>query len=107
MNADPDRISQIIVNLLSNALKATEKGGNIWMKTGKQDSGVFIEIGDTGHGIKQEDLPFIFERFYKVSEGGLGIGLAIAKELADAHGGKIEAKSVYGEGSTFTVFIPL
>jgi two-component system sensor histidine kinase BaeS len=107
MNADPDRMSQIIVNLLSNALKATERGGNIWMKTGKQDSGVFIEIGDTGHGIKQEDLPFIFERFYKVSEGGLGIGLAIAKELADAHGGKIEAKSVYGKGSTFTVFLPL
>src|SRR3972149_3643353 len=107
MNADPDRMSQIIVNLLSNALKATERGGNIWMKTGKQDSGVFIEIGDTGHGIKQEDLPFIFERFYKVSEGGLGIGLAIAKELADAHGGKIEAKSVYGKGATFTVFIPL
>ena len=107
MNADPDRMSQIIVNLLSNALKATERGGNIWMKTGKQDSGVFIEIGDTGHGIKQEDLPFIFERFYKVSEGGLGIGLAIAKELADAHGGKIEAKSAYGKGATFTVFIPL
>ena len=106
MNADPDRMSQIIVNLLSNALKATEKGRNIWMKTGKKDSGVFIEIGDTGHGIRSEDLPFIFERFYKVSDGGLGIGLSIAKELAEAHGGKIETKSVYGKGSTFTVFIP-
>lgn len=106
MNADPDRMSQIIVNLLTNALKATERGGNIWIKTWKQDSGVFIEIADTGHGIRQEDLPFIFERFYKVSEGGLGLGLAIAKELTETHGGKIEAKSVYGKGATFTVFIP-
>jgi two-component system sensor histidine kinase BaeS len=106
INADPDRMSQIIVNLLSNALKATERGGKIWMRTGEKDSGVFIEIGDTGHGIRSEDLPFIFERFYKISEGGLGIGLSIAKELAEAHGGKIEARSMYGKGSTFTVFIP-
>jgi two-component system sensor histidine kinase BaeS len=106
INADPDRMSQIIVNLLSNALKATERGGKIWMRTGEKDSGVFIEIGDTGHGIRAEDLPFIFERFYKISEGGLGIGLSIAKELAEAHGGKIEARSMYGKGSTFTVFIP-
>jgi two-component system sensor histidine kinase BaeS len=106
INADPDRISQIIINLLSNALKATERGGNIWIKTGKIGSEVFIEIGDTGHGIKPDDLPYIFERFYKVSEGGLGLGLSIAKELAEAHGGRIEAKSTYGKGSSFTVFIP-
>ncbi|NWF52430.1 MAG: HAMP domain-containing histidine kinase [Nitrospirae bacterium] len=106
LNADPDRISQIVINLLSNALKATERGGNIWVKTGKHDSEVFIEIGDTGHGIKPDDLPYIFERFYKVSEGGLGLGLSIAKELAEAHGGRIVAKSTYGKGSSFTVFIP-
>jgi two-component system sensor histidine kinase BaeS len=107
IHADPDRLSQIIVNLLSNAVKATDRGGSIWIKAGEQDSKVFIEIGDTGHGISPEDLPFVFERFYKVSEGGLGLGLAIAKELAEAHGGKIEAKSIYGKGSTFTVFIPI
>lgn len=68
----------------------------------------FIEISveDTGSGIKEEDLPFVFERFYKASEGGLGLGLAIAKELVEAHGGKIEVKSEFGKGSTFTIYIP-
>ncbi len=107
VNADPDRLSQIIVNLMSNTIKATDRGGSIWIKAGKKNSEVFIEVGDTGHGIKPEGLSFVFERFYKVSEGGLGLGLAIAKDLAEAHGGRIEAKSIYGKGSSFTVFIPL
>lgn len=106
ITADPDRLSQIVINLLSNALKATEKDGKVWIKSDTKDSEVFIEIGDTGHGIKQEDLPFIFERFYKASEGGLGLGLAIVKELAEAHEGRIEVKSEYGKGSAFTVYIP-
>lgn len=105
--ADPDRLSQIVINLLSNAIKATEEGGNIWVRAGKKHSEVFIEISDSGCGIREEDLPFIFERFYKVSKGGLGLGLAVAKELTDAHGGRIEVKSEYGKGSTFTVFIPI
>lgn len=107
VNADPDRLSQIVVNLLSNAIKATDRGGKVWIRTGKQNSEVFVEIGDTGHGIRPEDLPFVFERFYKVSEGGFGLGLAIAKDLAEAHGGRIEGKSIHGKGSTFTVFMPL
>ncbi len=106
VNADPDRLSQVIINLLTNALKATEKGGKIWIKTGKRESGISIEIGDTGHGIKPEDLPYIFERFYKVSEGGLGLGLSIAKEITEAHGGKIEVESTYGNGAIFTILIP-
>lgn len=106
VNADPDRLSQAIINLLSNALKATEKGGKIWIKTWKSKSSISIEIGDTGHGIKSEDLPYIFERFYKVSEGGLGLGLSIAKEVTEAHGGKIEVKSTYGNGAIFTILIP-
>ena len=107
MNADPDRLSQIIVNLLVNAMKATDRGGNIWIKAGRKNSEVFVEVSDTGHGIRPEDLPFVFERFYKVAEGGLGLGLAIAKDIAEAHGGRIEARSVYGKGSSFTVFMPL
>lgn len=103
--ADPDKISQIMINLLSNALKATKKGGDVRIKAGIKNTEVFIEVMDTGHGIKKEDLPFVFERFYKTSEGGLGLGLTIAKELADAHGGRIEVKSEYGEGSTFTLYI--
>jgi two-component system sensor histidine kinase BaeS len=104
--ADPNRLSQIVVNLLSNALKATDKGGKVWIMAGTKDSEIFIEVGDTGHGIKENDLPFIFERFYKTSEGSLGLGLAIVKEIVDAHEGRIEVKSEYGKGAVFTVYIP-
>lgn len=70
--------------------------------------GDFVEISvkDTGEGIKKEDLPFIFERFYKVGKGGLGLGLAIAKELVLAHEGTITVSSEYGKGATFTVTLP-
>jgi two-component system sensor histidine kinase BaeS len=106
-DADPDSISQIIVNLLSNALRATEKGGNVWVRAFKNSDSVVIEVADNGCGIKDEDLPFIFERFYKAAEGGLGLGLTIVKELVEAHNGKIEVKSKYGKGSVFTIFLPL
>ncbi len=107
VNADPDRLSQIILNLLSNALKAAEKGGSVWIKTEKKKQEAIIEVIDNGNGIKQEDLPFIFERFYKAAEGGLGIGLTIVRELIEAHGGRITASSEYGKGSIFTVSLPL
>jgi two-component system, OmpR family, sensor histidine kinase BaeS len=107
INADPEKLSEVVINLLSNALKATEKDGYVRMKAGRSASEVFIEVKDTGIGIKQEALPFIFERFYKVSEGGLGLGLTIVKELIEAHGGRIAVKSEIGKGSAFTVFIPL
>ncbi len=103
---DPEKLSQVVINLLSNALKATEKDGHVGVKAGQREAEVFIEVKDTGVGIKQEDLPFIFERFYKVSEGGLGLGLTIVKELVEAHGGRIEVTSEHGKGSAFTVFIP-
>ena len=107
IDADPERLSQIMINLLSNALKATQKGGCVRIRTTKEKSEVLIQVEDTGCGIRKEDLPFIFERFYKVADGGLGLGLAIAKELAEAHGGRIEAKSEYGKGSTFITRIPV
>lgn len=106
VSADPDRLSQIIINLLSNALKATERGGRVWLKEVKEKDEVRIEVGDTGCGIRESDLPFIFERFYRVSEGGLGIGLTIVKELAEAHGGKIKVRSSSGQGSVFTLILP-
>ena len=65
-----------------------------------------ITVSDTGEGIKKEDLPFIFERFFKVSKEGLGLGLAIAKELVQAHGGVITVNSEFGKGATFTVILP-
>lgn len=104
--ADPDKISQIVINLIVNALKATEKGGSVGIKAGIKGSEGYIEVTDTGSGIKKEDMPFIFERFYKTSKGGLGLGLAIAKELAEAHGGRIEVQSEYGKGSKFSLYIP-
>lgn len=130
LHADPDKISQIIINILSNALKATAEGGRVSIKAKEVRSLQFrvheqhgissgpstvnrehsdlieISVEDTGTGIKENDLPFIFERFYKATEGGLGIGLTIAKELTEAHGGSIEVKTEYGKGSTFTLYIP-
>lgn len=106
VSADPDRLSQIIINLLSNAMKATGIGGRVWIKTMREGAEVRIEIGDTGSGIKASDLPFIFERFYRGPKDGLGIGLAIVKELAEAHGGKILVQSSHGKGSVFTLILP-
>ncbi|MCL4476128.1 MAG: HAMP domain-containing histidine kinase [Nitrospirae bacterium] len=105
-NADAARLGQIIVNLVSNSLKATGKGGTVRIRAYRREKETCIEVEDTGHGIKQDDLPFIFERFYRSSEGGLGIGLSIVKELVDAHNGRVEAKSEYGKGTTVTVHIP-
>lgn len=106
VNADPDKLSQIVINLLSNALKATDKNGNVQVAAGKKDNEIYMEVSDTGRGIKKEDIPFVFERFFRVLPGGLGLGLAIVKELVDAHDGRIEVKSEYGKGATFTVYMP-
>jgi two-component system sensor histidine kinase BaeS len=106
-SADPDRLSQIVVNLLSNALKASEKEGHVLIKAARKNTNIVIEVIDNGCGIKQEDLTFVFERFYKGKEGGLGLGLTIVRELVEAHGGRIEVRSEYGKGSTFTVFLPI
>jgi two-component system sensor histidine kinase BaeS len=104
--ADPDKISQIVINFMVNALKATEKGGSVGLGAGTRGNEGYIEVTDTGSGIKKEDVPFIFERFYKTGGGGLGLGLAIAKELTEAHGGRIEVQSEYGKGSKFVLYIP-
>ena len=104
--ADPDRLSQIVINLLDNAIKAVKNEGTVTIRAIARGREVVVEVQDTGAGIKPEDLPFIFERFYRVSEGGLGLGLAIVKELVEAHGGRIEAKSEYGKGSVFSFSLP-
>jgi two-component system sensor histidine kinase BaeS len=106
VSADPDRLSQVVINLLSNALKATEKSGNVWVKAAKGEGGTLLEVRDNGTGIKPEDLPYIFERFYRGAGGGLGLGLTIVRELVEAHGGRVSAASEYGRGATFTVLIP-
>jgi two-component system sensor histidine kinase BaeS len=106
INADPERLSQIIVNLLSNAFKATNPDGRVLITALAEVNTVKISIEDSGVGIAEKDIPFIFERFYRGPGGGLGIGLTIVKELVEAHGGSIEAKSIQGKGSEFIVCLP-
>lgn len=110
--ADADKISQVIINLLSNALKYTPEGGKVEISTEKLTDSVIIRIQDSGTGISSIDLPHIFDRFYRTDEsrnratGGSGIGLTIAKSIVEAHEGKITAESEPDKGSTFTIVLP-
>ncbi|HZW49344.1 MAG TPA: ATP-binding protein [Bacillota bacterium] len=110
--ADKDMMAQILTNLISNALKYTPAGGSVTISTSDNDDNVQIVIQDTGIGISQEDLPYIFERFYRADQsrsritGGSGIGLTIVKSLIEAHHGKISVHSELGVGSKFTILLP-
>jgi two-component system sensor histidine kinase BaeS len=104
--ADPDRLSQVVINLLQNAIRAVPYGGSVRLEGGSARSGTFIEVRDTGHGIPGEERPHIFERFYSGPGGGLGLGLAIVKELVEAHGGKIEVHSEVGQGTKMRITLP-
>jgi two-component system sensor histidine kinase BaeS len=106
INADPDRLSQIVINLLGNALKAAEKGGKVIVSVSANQEATMIEVADDGCGITAEDLPFVFERFYRASAGGLGLGLTIVRELIAAHGGTVSVRSEFGKGTTFTLSFP-
>ncbi|MGF9904982.1 ATP-binding protein [Brevibacillus porteri] len=110
---DPDRMEQVLTNLIDNALRHTPSGGSVTIRA-RGDKTLLVEISDTGSGIPQEDLPFVFERFYKADKartrgrlGGTGLGLAIAKNLVEAHGGTISVQSKLGEGTTFTIALML
>ena len=113
ITADRDRIEQVLINLLSNAIKYTSNGGQITVYVGRLYSEVYIKVTDTGIGIPKEDLPRIFERFYRVDKarsremGGTGLGLAIAKEIVDAHDGSISIISEWGKGTEITVKLPI
>jgi signal transduction histidine kinase len=113
ITADEDKISQVIVNLLSNAGKFTGSGGSVDILAGLKQGKAEITVIDTGTGISEQDLPHIFERFYRADPsrsrvtGGSGIGLAIAKSIVLAHNGTIGVKSEYGRGTTFTVTLPI
>ena len=109
VTVDAEKLETIVRNLLSNALKFTEKG-TVSIRYGKNLKKFFIEIQDTGTGISEESIPLIFNRFYKgqkSSAQGLGLGLAIVKELSDIMQGEVTVKSKLGEGSIFTIFLPL
>jgi signal transduction histidine kinase len=109
---DPERIGQVLRNLLSNAITHTSEGGRITVDLKDEDDDLHIGVADTGAGIPLEDLPYVFERFYRADRsrvratGGAGLGLTIAKRLVEAHGGTIAVESEVGKGSRFTFTLP-
>jgi len=116
VRADPDRVAQVLHNLLANALRHTPAGGSITVTASTTDEGVEIAVVDTGEGIAPADLPHIFDRFWRADlsrareehwAGGSGLGLSIAQSLVKAQGGRIWAESTLGQGSTFHFTLPL
>jgi heavy metal sensor kinase len=114
INADIHRIKQLLLNLLDNAIKYTDFGGSITLSLKKEGNFAVMTVLDTGRGIPPEDLPYIFERFFRKSKTtsdrsatGFGLGLSIVKWIVDSHGGKIEARSEVGKGTAFIVKLPL
>ena len=113
IEGDRERIEQVVVNIVSNSIKYTPNGGQIVMTASNIENGVRISVQDNGIGIPKEDLPRLFERFYRVDKarsrerGGTGLGLAIAQEIVKLHGGTIEVESEFGKGTKMTVTLPL
>lgn len=111
IQSDRNRIEQVIANLVHNAIKFTPSGGKATVRTGVEGESVVVSVSDTGIGISKEDLPHVFERFFKAdrsrSSSGTGLGLAIAKHTVQAHGGSIRVESEEGKGSTFSFSLPL
>lgn len=113
VEGNADRLKQLFLNLVTNAIKYTSEGGAITVAVFERDGQACISVADTGVGIPKEDLEHIFDRFYRVDKarsraaGGSGLGLSIAKWIAEAHGGVLEVDSVFGVGTTFTVWLPL
>jgi two-component system sensor histidine kinase BaeS len=110
--ADRDKISQVVVNLLSNALKYTQPGGRVRVAVKGSEDVAELVVKDNGRGIPEEDLPYIFERFYRADKsrnrmtGGSGIGLTITRTIVEAHGGSIEVHSIIDIGTEFIVTLP-
>ncbi|WEG11418.1 ATP-binding protein [Pullulanibacillus sp. KACC 23026] len=113
LSIDPDRIEQVLTNLIDNAIRHTPRGGTVTVLAEPIPSFLKVSVSDTGTGISKEDLPFVFERFYKADKArtrgkaGTGLGLAIAKNIVQAHRGKIGVQSKEGQGTTFIFTLPL
>lgn len=109
---DEDRMEQVFTNLVENAIRHTPSGGKITLELEQTDEGVVFKVGDTGSGIPDQDLPFIFERFYKADRArtrknaGTGLGLPIAKHIVEEHGGMISVESREGKGTVFSIRLP-
>jgi len=112
IHVDPERIAQVLGNLVNNAIRYTPQGGKIELIATSKNGSVFLRVRDNGVGITPEDLPYVFDRFYRGSKsrqqnGEAGLGLAIAKSLVEAHNGQISVVSNLGEGTAFTIEIPI
>jgi two-component system, OmpR family, sensor kinase len=107
---DRERVLQVASILLDNAVKYTPDGGSVTVRVEEEDGGVALAVSDTGVGISEDQLPLVFERFYRAdaarAEEGVGLGLSIARQIAESHGGTIEARSKLGVGSTFVLLLP-
>ncbi|MFO0953441.1 MAG: HAMP domain-containing sensor histidine kinase [Isosphaeraceae bacterium] len=112
LDGDSDRLAQVVTNLLTNALTYNRPRGEVRVSTTVAGDDALLTVADTGVGIPAEDLPFVFDRFYRVDRarsresGGSGLGLAICKSVVAAHGGSIAVESEPGRGTTFTVRLP-
>ncbi|CAN5514939.1 hypothetical protein BH10CHL1_BH10CHL1_37180 [soil metagenome] len=112
LHADEDRLIQVLTNLLDNALKFTPRGGCVTVEAGATATAVWVRIRDTGIGITPDELPYLFQQFYRGAESrppekrGMGLGLTLCREIITAHGGQIEATSTVGQGAQFTVTLP-
>jgi len=109
VSSDPDRFIQVLENLVSNALKVTRSGGTVTIRAARYDDYIRFSVADTGPGIPTEELPYIFDRYFRgrfKAGKGLGLGLPIAKALVEGHGGRIWAETEPGRGSVFHFTLP-
>jgi two-component system sensor histidine kinase BaeS len=113
ISADPERMMQVLGNLVTNALRYTPSGGQVTLSAQRHGDAIALAVGDTGAGIAPDALPHVFDRFYRgdparnQQDGESGLGLAIAKSITEAEGGRIEVESELGRGTTFTVLLPV
>ena len=111
ISADPNRLASVVENLVSNAIKYTHSGGMVSISAGVEGEELLIRVKDNGSGIAPEEQQKVFEPFYRGNQGrrfkqGMGLGLSIARDLVEAHGGRISLESEPGEGSQFTIHLP-
>jgi two-component system sensor histidine kinase BaeS len=112
VSVDPERLKQVLRNLLENSLAYTPEHGNVYIEAHSQNGMVQVSVKDSGIGIAPDHLPYIFERFYRAdrsrarSTGGAGLGLAIVKKIVEAHGGQVSAESVLEKGTTINFTLP-
>jgi signal transduction histidine kinase len=113
VQADPARLRQVLTNLVSNAIKYTPDGGRVRLSARSDDGRVLVQVADTGIGISAEDMPRVFDRFFRAQNvvlqeiEGTGLGLSIVKSLVERHGGQVWLESAPGEGTTFYFTLPL